>query len=225
VGFIVSTNCCGSCNAAGIPSGAADVVLDDEQRAVLRDAARMTSDPGLAPELERLVLVYKQERRAGKPPTMGEVRRRLLTRAAAMDAARRALRGDPWAEGAVGEVRDLAMAEIAGIDLATRLAGEARRARVAAADIPVNDRRPADRQPAAPLWRLGWRLAELWHAAGNRVATGPSSRFYGFCAQVAAAADTELPERMTNEIARQWSRKVGGLTEEPEKAPLLSLVG
>jgi hypothetical protein len=198
--------------------------LDEEHHLALRDAARMTGDMGLVPRIEEAVIAYKQERRAGKPPTMGEVRRRLLTRAVAMDAARRALREDSWAEDAVSEVRDLAMAEIAGIDLATRLGREARRARVAAACIPVNDRRPADRRPASPLWKLGWRLAELWHAAGNRVATGPSSRFYGFCAQVAAAADTELPERLTNEIARQWSRKAGCLTEEPEKAPLLSLV-
>jgi hypothetical protein len=198
--------------------------LDEDHRAALRDAARMAGDPALAPELERLALAYMAERRAGKPPTMGEVRRRLLARAVAMDAARRALRGDPWAEDVVGEVLDLAMAEIAGIDLATRLGREARRSWLAAVRIQPNDRRPADRQQNTPLWRLGWRLAELWHAAGNRVATGPSSRFYGFCAQVAAAADTELPERVTNEIARQWSRKAGGLTEEPEKAPLLSLV-
>jgi hypothetical protein len=45
-------------------------------------------------------------------------------------------------------------------------------------------------------------LAELWAGAGNRVATGGTSRFFTFCDTAARAAGTELPERLVNAVAK-----------------------
>jgi hypothetical protein len=46
--------------------------LDDEQRAVLRVAARMAGDPALAPELEKLVATYVRDRAELRDaPTLG----------------------------------------------------------------------------------------------------------------------------------------------------------
>jgi hypothetical protein len=199
--------------------------IDEEQRAVLRGAARMAGDPALVPRLERIVTTYLTERRAGKPPRLDTVRSRLLKRARAIDSARRVLReNDPWVTGAIGAVHELPLAEVCGITLDLRLAAAARHHRLAAAEIPPNDHRPADRRPRTPFWDLLWAAAEMWAGAGNIVTIGVSGRFFAFASQVVAATGGTLTERPANEVARQWRRQARALTAEPEKTSLLSLV-
>jgi hypothetical protein len=109
-----------------------------------------------------------------------------------------------------------------GVDLDLMLATTARRARLAARRIEPEDGRPADRRPGSPRWRLAWRLAELWSSSGGYVGTGGESRFAKFANAVAAVVDEVLPERMLNELARQWQKQSGGLTAGTRESLLLS---
>ncbi len=214
----VSSETVGRIVAAGGPShtiASQTTLLAAEARAALVRAARMAGNPALVPELERLVTAYMAERRAGKPPTRGEVRRRLLAHAAEVEALRRALRDDPWTQGAIAEIRDLPLPELAGIDLATRLGGEARRSRVAAARIPPNDRSSADRRPDTPIWRLLWALADLWAGCGHRVGIGPDTRFFAFVSEVMSATGAAVPEKTVVDVARRWRQT---LTAKPQIA-------
>jgi hypothetical protein len=47
--------------------------IDEEQRAVLRGAARMAGDPALVPRLERIVTTYLTERRGTRGKTPGKL--------------------------------------------------------------------------------------------------------------------------------------------------------
>jgi hypothetical protein len=180
--------------------------LDEEARAGLRNAARKVGNPALVPELERLVIAYMAERNAGPAPQMGTVYKDLRNLARQTDRLRRRLEFACWERRFMAELAEPPLPTY-GVDLDLMLATTARRARLAAICIEPDDGRPADRRPGSPRWRFAWRLAEMWSSNGGYVGTGGESRFAKFAKAVAAVADEVLPERMLNELARQWQKQ------------------
>jgi hypothetical protein len=221
VAFTGSTSFWPSCNVAGTPSGATDVVLDEHHLGALHDAAELARNPGLVPALRQLVIAYTAERDAGPAPQMCTVYKNLRDLARQTERLRRKLEFACWERRVMDELTEPPLPTY-GHNLNLMLANTAQRALLAASRIDPGDGRPADRQPGSPRWRFAWCLAELWSSSGGYVGTGGESRFARFAQAVAAAADEALPERMLNELARQWQKQTAVLTAGTEKSLLLS---
>jgi hypothetical protein len=177
--------------------------LDDEARAALRRAAVLAGDPGLAAQLEPLVLRHLTTLGdGGRSLQMRHLRVVMLGRSRDLERARDAIRPLPLVACRTARVRAYVHPDLGAADFA--LAEEARKLRVAAAAIDPDDRRPADRAPGGPLWNLGWALAEMWGRTGGYVGKSATSRFAAFAGEVFVAAGEELTERLVNELAGRW---------------------
>jgi hypothetical protein len=199
------------------------VVLDEEQRAALRDAAKFASDPALAPELEKLVVTYLRDRAELRAaPTLGQRHHDLTELARSFERLRQWEKTHRWAARALEEIEEPPLPVFYGLDLDFQLANQARRFRVAASRYEPGDRRSADREPGGPLWRFCWGLAELWGTSGRYVGRGPKTAFQGFAGKVFAALSEEPPQRLLNEVARRWQERATALTAKAEKTSLPS---